>query len=80
MEIKVNKNNEKIIQNLKDADCSDSDIELILSLKQTGKHFELLRLLSKHRKNLLDMLHKNQKQIDCLDYLIFNIEQEIKGV
>ncbi len=60
----------KIIENLKDANCNDSLIKEFLQLKTDGK----LRLLSQHRKNLLEALHKNQKQIDCLDYLIFNIE------
>lgn len=60
----------KIIKNLKDANCNDSLIKEFFQLKTDGK----LRLLSQHRKNLLEALHKNQKQIDCLDYLIFNIE------
>lgn len=60
----------KIIENLKDANCNDSLIKEFLQLKTDGK----LRLLSQHRKNLLEALHENQKQIDCLDYLIFNIE------
>lgn len=68
----------KIIENLKAANCNDSLIKEFFQLKTDGK----LRLLSQHRKNLLEALHKNQKQIDCLDYLIFNIEKykgEING-
>ncbi len=65
----------KILQNLKDANCDSNLISKFLQLVENGKIPEQLRLLSSHRKNLLNKLHINQKQIDCLDYLIFNIEQ-----
>lgn len=32
-----------------------------------------LVLLEKHRKKLLDAVHENQKKIDCLDYLIYQV-------
>ena len=32
--------------------------------------------LRKHRQYLLDRLHKYQNEIDCLDYLLFQIEKE----
>ena len=65
----------KILQNLKDANCDSNLISKFLLLVENGKIPEQLRLLSSHRKNLLNKLHINQKQIDCLDYLIFNIQQ-----
>lgn len=68
----------KILQNLKDANCDADLISKFFSLEKTGNAAEQLRLLSTHRTNLLHELHKNQKQIDCLDYLVFNIEQKIK--
>lgn len=61
---------DKITQNLKDAGCKKLLIEQILALDLK----EQLKLLAKHRANLLDELHKNQKQIDCLDYLVFNLK------
>lgn len=66
----------EILQNLKDANCDIDLISKFFSFEQTGSTNEQIRLLSNHRKNLLDELHKNQKQIDCLDYLIFNIQQK----
>ena len=66
----------KIIQNLKDADCDNKLISKFFELNENGKISEQLRLLSVHRKNLLNSLHRNQKQIDCLDYLIFSLEQD----
>lgn len=69
-------NKDKIIQNLKDADCDAELIKQFFELKKAGNNNGLLKLLEKHRKNLLAILHTKTKQIDCLDYLIFNIEQE----
>ena len=37
---------------------------------------ELLKQLSKHRKHLLDQVHVHQKEIDCLDYLIYSLEKQ----
>ncbi len=63
---------EKIIQNLKDADCDSCFIDKFLNA--SGK--ERLCLLNRYRKSLLENLHVCQKKLDCLDYLIFNLEQE----
>lgn len=31
--------------------------------------------MESHRKGLLDKVHEGEKQIDCLDYLVFQIER-----
>lgn len=64
-----------IVQNLKDAGCGQEVIDDFFRLKEKNKIQEILRLLSKHRMDLLDTLHNVQKQIDVLDFLIFNIKQ-----
>ena len=64
--------NEDIIQNLKDVDCDTSFIEKILKAGNKDR----ISLLNRYRKSLLDNLHVCQKKLDCLDYLIFNLEQE----
>ena len=64
---------EAIIQNLKDAGCSQKTIDCCLACLDTGQKKELLTRLENHRKGLLDKVHKGQKQIDCLDYLVFQI-------
>lgn len=38
---------------------------------------EVLDLLKKHKKAVLCESHKLEKQIDCLDYLIYRFEKEI---
>lgn len=74
-----NMNIEKLIQNLKDSNCSEDLIEEIVTLDNKGEISNELKLLERHRKNLLEKLHQNQKYIDNLDYLIFNFREKIKG-
>ena len=74
-----NMNIEKLIQNLKDSNCSEDLIEEIVTLDNKGEISNELKLLERHRKNLLEKLHQNQKYIDNLDYLIFNFRKKIKG-
>lgn len=64
-----------IVQNLKDAGCSQATIDCCLTCLDTGQKQELLKRLEKHRKGLLEKVHKGEKQIDCLDYLVFQIER-----
>ncbi len=70
---------EKIIQNLQDANCPPELIEDFFKLEEQNDKNGQLKLLFLQRKNLLDSLHRSQKQIDYLDYLIFNLEQILKG-
>ena len=68
-----NMTDDKILQNLKDANCTSDFIAKFFEL--TGKTQEQVKLLSTHRVWLLDELHVSQKRIDCLDYLIFTLNQ-----
>ena len=67
-----------LIQNLKDAGCSAATIEAFLGALRDGDPDAGLRLLAVHRRALLDGLHKEQKQIDCLDYLLYKLEKSLK--
>ena len=66
---------EDIVQNLKDADCDDATIRAFMDDFRRGKIREGTRLLQTHRRRLLDDLHKDQKCIDCLDYLLFMLQR-----
>lgn len=35
------------------------------------------KLLKKHRQQLMDAIHEKQKDIDCLDYLLYEIEHAL---
>lgn len=75
---------EAVIQNLEDAGCSRETIECCISCLDCGKNEELLKRLEEHRNGLLYKVHKaehlsdnelcpEEKHIDCLDYLVYQI-------
>lgn len=63
-------------QNLIDAGCSKDLIETCMELAKANKWKRLLPLLSKQRINLLNSVHDGQKQIDCLDFLVYSINKK----
>lgn len=65
-----------IIQNLKDAGCDENKIMAIIKNIQEDKISDGLKLLSIHRRSLLDHLHESQQQIDYLDYLVYQLEKQ----
>lgn len=69
------KETDAIIQNLKDAGCSAGTISDFMEDIEGGKMAEGLKLLAVHRRSLLDHLHEEQKRIDCLDYLVWQMEK-----
>ncbi len=74
----LNESSESIIQNLKDAGCDSETIENFMADLQKGKKANGLKRLAVHRKNLLDSLHREQKCIDCLDYLVYQMRKANK--
>lgn len=64
-----------VVQNLKDAGCDRETVERFMVLEETGQTREQIALLSKHREQLLDKVHQEEKRIDCLDYLIYQIQK-----
>ncbi|HIQ98102.1 MAG TPA: hypothetical protein IAB23_00210 [Candidatus Scybalocola faecavium] len=67
---------EALIQNLKDAGCGCKCVEKFLSLGEEGKTGEQMKLLASHRRQLLDRVHAEEKRIDCLDYLVYQMQKE----
>ena len=60
-----------VTENLKDAGC---DSEMITEFfDKSGKKDEQLRILKRHRQQLLDRVHKEEKRIDSLDYLVYQM-------
>lgn len=64
-----------VLQNLKDAGCTDEMVEKFMTLQDNNEE-QRIRLLSNHRKHLLEKLHREEKRIDCLDYLIFQMQNK----
>ncbi|MCD8237888.1 MAG: hypothetical protein LUC92_00920 [Clostridiales bacterium] len=71
----INQSKEDIIQNLKDAGCGDETISKFMENINKGYTEEGTDLLNRHRRNLLNKLHKSQRQIDCLDYLVYTMKK-----
>ena len=67
-----------VIQNLEDAGCDKKTMEQFLVLEIAGEKQDQLNLLEKHRRCLLEKVHEGEKQIDCLDYLVFQMKKERK--
>ena len=63
-------------QNLMDAGCSKKDVDELMEKFKKGELKLCMKKLADHRGNLLDNLHRHQKCIDCLDYLVYKIEKE----
>lgn len=65
-----------VIQNLKDAGCDAKTVERFVELEEEGKTREQLDLLANHRRQLLERVHKEEKRIDCLDYLVYQMQKK----
>lgn len=73
-----NVSEQDVIQNLEDAGSDAAFIEKFMAYyRQDNKGMEL-RLLEMHRDGILNNLHKAQKEIDCLDYLVYQIRKQGK--
>lgn len=72
----MSNNEDAIVQNLIDAGCGSETVAAIMEDFRAEKISEGLKLLAAHRRLLLDNLHKEQKQIDCLDYLVYKMKKE----
>lgn len=64
-----------LIINLKAAGFNEKLMQEFLNYWKTGKTMEQLQLLAQKREGLLNRVHREEKQIHCLDYLVYQIEK-----
>lgn len=69
-----------VIQNLRDAGCGPRCIEQFLALEQEAKTAEQIQLLTAHRQRLLDQIHRDERRMECLDYLVYQIQKQQQTV
>lgn len=69
-------NNIALTQNLADAGYDSEEIERFLEMNRQGNKCGQMRLLTEHRKQLLDDVHACEKKISCLDYLAYKIRTD----
>ena len=74
--MKDDKAQQSMIQNLKDAGCDSNMIEQFLACHENGNVEKQQKLLSDHRRQLLERVHTEEKKIDCLDYLDYQLRKE----
>ena len=65
---------------MRDAGCDMKTVERFMELGEEGKTREQLDLLANHRRQLLDRVHKEEKRIDCLDYLVYQMQKQKSAV
>lgn len=68
----------RVRQNLIDAGCDQQTTDSCMACFDEGDMAKMLPALARHRRALLDELHKEQKRIDCLDYLVYSIQKQQK--
>lgn len=64
-----------IYQNLVDAGCDMQITEQCMSYMEKGKVSDMLPVLMQYKAALLASVHTGQKQIDCLDFLIYKLKK-----
>lgn len=60
---------------LKDIGCDQQMIAEFLKDEHRCDVDKQLSILEKQRRITLDQLHDNQKKIDCIDYLIYQLKK-----
>ncbi|RDB62264.1 hypothetical protein C1878_08000 [Gordonibacter sp. 28C] len=63
-------------QNLMDAGCAPELVSQCMSQVRACNVSSAHRLLEGHRSALLDELHQAQRKIDCLDYLLHELNKK----
>ena len=69
---------EQLMQGLSDARCDTAACTAIGSLFEAGNTREMLRRMRLQRCELVDEMHKSQRKVDRMDYLIHAQEKRMK--
>lgn len=65
----------RLLEGMVDAGCSRDEIQTAQRLAKTGDGAALRKHLRKCRCGLIDEMHESQKRVDCMDYLIRQVEK-----
>lgn len=69
---------EQLMQGLLDAGCDATACAAIGSLFEAGYTSEVLRRMRLQRCELVDEMHRSQRKVDRMDYLIHTQEKRMK--
>ena len=73
--MKHNSSDSYVVQNLLDAGFDLECTKRFMECKRTGQYDEQVKMLSAQRRRLLDNVHKEEKRIACLDYLVYAMKK-----
>ncbi len=63
-------------ENLRDIGLDEERIDRCVLLQREGRSAELLAALQSSRRELLSGIHAEQKKLDCLDYLVYQLRRK----
>lgn len=66
----------EILACMADCGCDAAQTEAFLALKENCCKESCIRYLKRHRKQLMEQIHKMGHQVDCVDYMIRELEKE----
>ena len=69
---------DELTQSLADAGCDAETIGTVRRLYDSGQVNDAVRVLRRHRCELMDALHESQEKVDRLDYLLYELERTEK--
>jgi len=64
----------EIAENLAQSGFCEAEIEKIINYLKQNNSATACRIIGTHRKKLLDLIHENQKNIDNLDYFVYQLQ------
>ena len=64
-----------VVETLTDAGCNQEMINDFIKI--AGNDNEISKWLDKRRTEILDKVHKHTKELDCLDFLIYQIRKSV---
>lgn len=67
-----------LYQNLLDAGCCEQTVKICMDFAKNGEWNRITAQMADCKKTLLRQVHTSQKQIDCLDFLVYEIEKRTK--
>lgn len=70
---------ENLLVGMANAGCTQEEIKGAERFVKAESYEELTKHLRKCRASLLDSMHESQKRVDCMDYLICQIEKSLKN-
>ena len=64
-------------QYLKDCGCDEEQYKQYMELVKSDDYRGQIIFLRRQRTRVMDKLHDAQKEVDCIDYIIRMLEEEI---